>query len=127
MPPCVSRFREGCHLSRPSPDSSCTGATIVPGVFHRRGKRIKSFHVAWRAACRLAGVPGRIPHDLRRTAARALRALGMSDRDIAELCGWETVAMVSRYLGRDPSGVADRLRLRLAESEARTRAGARRE
>jgi len=54
-------------------------------------------------------------------AARRLRALGMSDRDIAELCGWRTVAMVQRYLGRDPKGVADRLRARLAESGGRSR------
>jgi integrase len=75
---------------------------------------------AWRTACERAGVPGRIPHDLRRTGARALRALGMGDRDIAEMCGWETLEMVTRYLGRDPAGVADRLRLKVAEFETRT-------
>jgi len=36
-----------------------------------------------------------VPHDLRRTAARSLRALGMSDRDIAAACGWETIAMAA--------------------------------
>jgi integrase len=90
--------------------------TIVSLVFHRRGRPIRNMHMAWVAACRRAGVPGRVPHDLRRTAARALRALGMSDRDIAEMCGWETIEMVSRYLGRDPSGVAERLRHRVADS-----------
>lgn len=92
---------------------------VVPWVFHRNGKPIRSFHHAWRAACRAAGLPSRIPHDLRRTGARWLRALGMSDRDIAELCGWDTVEMVSRYLGRDPAGVAERLRLKVSEAEAR--------
>ena len=66
-------------------------------------------------------MPGRVRHDLRRTGARAFRALGLSDRDIAELCGWETIEMVTRYLGRDPSGVADRLRLRAAESTEKSR------
>jgi integrase len=98
-----------------------TTGTIIPLVFHRRGRQIRNMHMAWKAVCRRAGVPGRVPHDLRRTAARSLRALGMSDRDIAEMCGWETIEMVSRYLGRDPSGVADRLRLRLAESGDRLR------
>jgi integrase len=93
---------------------------IVPWVFHRRGEPIINMHMAWRAACKRAGVAGRVPHDLRRTAARALRALGMSDRDIAEACGWETIEMVTRYLGRDPSGVAERLRARVAESSSRT-------
>ena len=53
---------------------------IEPWVFFRlvakgRGgklepKPIKSFAVAWKIACRAAGCPGRIPHDLRRTAIR---------------------------------------------------------
>ena len=51
---------------------------ICPYVFFRevaekRGgakkpKRIISFNKAWKAACRAAGCPGKIPHDLRRTA-----------------------------------------------------------
>jgi integrase len=43
---------------------------IVPWVFHRRGRRIATFRRAWVAACRKAGVPGMIFHDLRRTAVR---------------------------------------------------------
>jgi len=98
-------------------------ARIIPHVFHRDGKVIRDFYTAWRGACRRAGAAGRIPHDLRRTAARRLRTLGMSDRDIAEICGWDTVEMVSRYLGRDPAGVAERLRLKMAEADTRARAG----
>jgi integrase len=94
---------------------------ICPWVFHRDGKQVKDFRVAWNNACAHAGVPGRVRHDLRRTGARAFRALGLSDRDIAELCGWETIEMVTRYLGRDPSGVADRLRLKAAGSAAKSR------
>jgi hypothetical protein len=43
----------------------------------------------------------------------------MSNRDIAEVCVRDTVEMVSRYLGGDPAGVAERLRLKLAEADAR--------
>ena len=53
---------------------------IVPSVFFRmvatkRGgpkepRSIRAFTKAWAAACRAAGCPGRIPHDLRRTAVR---------------------------------------------------------
>lgn len=93
---------------------------IIDRVFHLRdGRQIKEFRAAWTAACAAAGTPGRVLHDLRRTGARRLRAIGMSDRDIAELCGWGTIAMVSRYLGRDPSGVADRLRLKVQEAGVR--------
>lgn len=91
-------------------------SAVVPLVFHRDGRPIP-YRKAWRAACRRAGLPDRVPHDMRRTAARSLRGLGMSDRDIAELCGWDTPEMVSRYLGRDPAGVADRLRRRMAEPD----------
>jgi integrase len=95
---------------------------IVPCVFHRGGRQIRHPYKAWHAACRRAGIAERrVPHDLRRTGARAFRALGLSDRDISELCGWETSAMVSRYLGRDPAGVADRLRVKVAESKGRAR------
>jgi len=95
---------------------------IIPLVFHHHGGQpIRDPYGAWHAACGAAGMPDRVPHDLRRMAARRLRALGMSDRDIAELCGWRTVAMVQRYLGRDPKGVAARLRARLAESGGRSR------
>jgi integrase len=95
-----------------------SASAVVPLVFHRSsGQPIRAYRRAWGAACRLAGLPDRRPHDLRRTAARTLRGLGMSDRDIAELCGWDTPEMVSRYLGRDPAGVAERLRRRMAESD----------
>ena len=50
---------------------------IVPWVFHRRGKPIRSFHAAWRRACREAGCPGRFVHDLRRTAVREMERAGV--------------------------------------------------
>jgi integrase len=91
-------------------------ASVIPTVFHHRGKPIRDLYGAWRAACRVTGVPGRRPHDLRRMAARRLRTLGMDDRDISELIGWSSVQMVGRYLGRDPAGVRERFQARLAES-----------
>jgi hypothetical protein len=35
--------------------------------------------------------------------------------------GWSTPAMLTRYLGRDPVGCAERLRLKLAEAEQNRR------
>ena len=43
-----------------------------PYVFHRSGQRIVNYYPVWHAACREAGVVGRIPHDFRRTAVRNL-------------------------------------------------------
>lgn len=49
---------------------------IVRWVFHRNGKPIRTFKGAWKAACLAAGLPGRIPHDFRRTAVRNLVRAG---------------------------------------------------
>jgi integrase len=45
-----------------------------------KGKRIKAFIKAFKAACAKAGLPGRIPHDLRRTAVRNLVRAGIPKR-----------------------------------------------
>jgi integrase len=36
----------------------------------KKPRQVKAFTKAWKNACRAAGCPGRIPHDLRRTAVR---------------------------------------------------------
>ena len=66
-------------------------------VFHRGGRRILDFRGAWDNACKRAGLQGRIPHDLRRTAARDFRRAGVSEGEIMRLCGWRTRAMFDRY------------------------------
>lgn len=45
---------------------------VCPRVFHRSGRPIKSFRVAFRSAWVEAGCPGRVLHDFRRTAVRNL-------------------------------------------------------
>ena len=49
---------------------------ICPWVFNRDGKPIRSFKAAWEVACRAAGCPGLIPHDLRRTAVQNFERAG---------------------------------------------------
>jgi integrase len=41
---------------------------LCPHVFNRGGQPMGDFRGAWERACSKAGVPGRIPHDFRRTA-----------------------------------------------------------
>lgn len=53
-----------------------TQACIIPLVFHRKGRLVKSFKRTWAEACKKAGLPGLLFHDLRRTAVRKPRACG---------------------------------------------------
>lgn len=72
-----------------------------PWVFSRfGGKRIVNPYEAWHGAVERAGLEHRVPHDLRRTAARNLRRVGVPDNVIMQLVGWSTIAMLYRYLGR---------------------------
>jgi integrase len=79
-----------------------TGQSI-PWVFHwnDRGtlKEIhpKALYHRWKAACRLAGVPTRIPHDFRRTAVRNLERAGVPRSVAMKLTGHKTEAVYRRY------------------------------
>ncbi len=69
----------------------------VPLVFHRFGSPIRNYRHAWAAACARAGVAGRVPHDLRRTAVRALERAGVSRSVAMKLTGHKTEAVYRRY------------------------------
>jgi integrase len=71
--------------------------SIVPWLFHRLGKPIKSFRRSWLTALKLAGVPGRLRHDFRRTAVRNLERAGVSRSAAMAMVGHRTQAIYSRY------------------------------
>ena len=80
---------------------------IVPRVFVRmvaKGRNgtkeprpIQAFTKAWKAACAAAGCPGRIPHDLRRTAIRNGVRRGLAERVSMQLAGHKTRSVFDRY------------------------------
>ncbi|MBW3553721.1 MAG: site-specific integrase [Gemmatimonadetes bacterium] len=80
---------------------------IIPHVFHRDGKRIKSMRTAWDAACRRAGVPDAIFHDLRRTAVRTLERAGVSRSVAMKLTGHKTEVVYRRYAIADAAALAE--------------------
>jgi integrase len=76
---------------------------LVPYLFaHLSGKkqvgtRIKDFRLAWKAACRKAGVEGRLRHDLRRTAVRNLVRSGVNQHVAMAITGHRTESVFRRY------------------------------
>ncbi len=74
-----------------------TTGRIIPWLFHRQGRPIKSFRRAWLTACMEAGVPGRIPHDFRRTAVRNLERAGVPRSAAMAMVGHKTEAIYRRY------------------------------
>ena len=66
-------------------------------VFTRGDKPIRDFRKRWKNLCTAAGVPGLLFHDLRRTAARNLRAAGVPEEIIMRIAGWKTSGVFKRY------------------------------
>ena len=70
---------------------------ICPYVFHRNGRRIKSLRKSWELACEAAGYPGKLLHDLRRSAVRNMERSGLSRSVAMQLTGHKTEAVYRRY------------------------------
>jgi integrase len=83
---------------------------IIPTVFHRDGAPIRDFYGSWHSACRAAAVPGRIPHDFRRTAVRNLVRAGIPERVAMTMTGHKTRAVFENYNIVSPGDLDDAAR-----------------
>lgn len=70
---------------------------ICPFVFHREGTPIKKSRKAWLTAGEVAGLPGKLVHDFRRTAVRNLIRSGVPDTVAMRLTGHKTRSVFDRY------------------------------
>jgi integrase len=70
--------------------------TICPFVFHRNGERIGYFRAAWRNACKAAGCPGALVHDMRRSAVRMFERARVPRSVAMSIVGHKTESIYRR-------------------------------
>ena len=115
--PFTAELRRILETQKAAHDALKKAGHIAPWVFFRmladgrggvlRPQPIRAFTVAWRNACRAAGCPGRIPHDLRRTAVRNLVRAGVPERVAMRLTGHKTPSVFARYDITSPSDLRE--------------------
>jgi integrase len=71
--------------------------TVCPFVFHRHGKQIREFRTALENACTAAGCPGKLIHDMRRSAVRTLERAGVPRSTAMQMVGHKTESVYKRY------------------------------
>ena len=77
---------------------------------HADGKPVRDFREAWRNACNPAGVPELLLHNLRRSAVRNLRRLGVAESVAMKISGHKTASIFRRYDITDEPDLADAAR-----------------
>lgn len=80
-----------------------TDKKVVALVFHRNGEPIKYFRAAWKNACKEAGCPNAIVHDLRRSAVRLYERAGVPRSVAMSFTGHLTESVYKRYAIVDES------------------------
>jgi len=70
---------------------------VIPYVFHRNGKPIRTYHDAWRTAREKAGLADKFAYDFRRTAVRRLERAGVARSQAMKLVGHKTESIYRRY------------------------------
>ena len=70
---------------------------MVPEFHRPDGSRIKDFRALWKNACTVAGHPGKLFHDFRRSAVRTLERSGVPRSTAMAMVGHKTESIYRRY------------------------------
>ena len=82
------------------------------GKLIRQGEPIQDFRKSWASACSLAGVSGKLFHDLRRTAVREMLRSGIHESTARKISGDKTPSMLQRYNIQSESDIREAMQLR---------------
>jgi integrase len=92
---------------------------VAAFVFHRQGNRIGNFRGKWNRAAEKAKIPGKLFHDLRRTAVRDMIRAGVPQAVAQTISGHRTGAVFSRYNITSAEDKIEALRRRESYLESR--------
>ena len=73
------------------------GDKKCPLLVQDEGRPVFDFEKAWKTACKAAGVPQALFHDLRRTALTNMLEAGLLENEAMEISGHKTRAVFDRY------------------------------
>jgi integrase len=124
LEPGTTKNKEGREV-RMTPDVFTLLAACVAGknptdhVFTRNGKPVRNCKGMWKSACIAAGCPGRLMHDMRRTASRNLINAGVSEKTAMRITGHKTRTVFDRYCITSKNDL-DNAVLKLTEAQTLT-------